>query len=182
MMDNHRETTDIILRYMKHQLDADGFNCPIQFDIQSTESHISEDIHAKVRQLTEDFELKFLETYGDVWTYLDIDNSSEESHELSIEMLTMIHHSLFAEGISWGKIVGLVSLSGSFTRKCIRMNKAELINPGVKCTLEYFENHLNDWMINHGGWKGFMDFFSEANIGWVFPQIVFLCGSYHRGD
>ena len=117
MMDNHRETTDIILRYMKHQLDADGFNCPIQFDIQSTESHISEDIHAKVRQLTEDFELKFLETYGDVWTYLDIDNSSEESHELSIEMLTMIHHSLFAEGISWGKIVGLVSLSGSFTRK-----------------------------------------------------------------
>lgn len=51
------------------------------------------------------------------------------------------------------------------------------MNEVVEWTVSYVENHLNDWITDHGGWSGgFIDFFQNQDEvdggGWLNPRRV----------
>ena len=49
------------------------------------------------------------------------------------------------------------------------------VNEVVEWTVSYVENHLNDWIADHGGWQGFLDFYQnqdEVDGGWLNPRRV----------
>ena len=54
--------------------------------------------------------------------------------------------------------------------------RLHLVNDVVEWTVSYVENHLNDWISDHGGWAGFLNFFQNQDEvdggGWLNPRRV----------
>ena len=47
------------------------------------------------------------------------------------------------------------------------------MNDVVEWTVSYVENHLNEWISDHGGWQGFLNFYQnqdEVDGGWLNPR------------
>ena len=52
---------------------------------------------------------------------------------------------------------------------------AGAVNDVVEWTVSYVENHLNDWITDHGGWEGFYNFYQnqdQVDGGWLNPRRV----------
>ncbi|XP_070542990.1 anti-apoptotic protein NR13-like [Ptychodera flava] len=64
-------------------------------------------------------------------------------------------------GISWGRIAALIAFSGRLSLYCATNGMEDFVPSVIGWTSRYMNHRLKDWMIQHRGWEGFMEFFDE---------------------
>jgi len=61
--------------------------------------------------------------------------------------------SLFSDGVvNWGRIVALLSFSGSLAAYCIEKEMPFLVNQVIDWTTAYINTNLASWIHDNGGW------------------------------
>ncbi|KRZ14215.1 Bcl-2-like protein 1 [Trichinella zimbabwensis] len=71
---------------------------------------------------------------------------------------------LFNDGIRWGRIVALYAFGGSLSLQCVRKNMPELVSSIADWLAMYTETHLSQWIIENGGWEGFVKFYHQSSV------------------
>lgn len=168
------ETFAIVVHYTDERLQRDGFQWTDrpegrrQVDGQLRPfPDASPEIHATMRRVTTEFEQRFAEAFQELGGQLEIDRES------AYQTFQGILGATFQDGVSWGRIVALMCLSGALAAKCVALRMPELVNDVVEWTVSYVENHLNEWISDHGGWQGFLNFYQnqdEVDGGWLNPR------------
>jgi len=172
------QTFSIVVRYIGQRLDREGFEWedrPAGRAVEEAGGQLrpivdaDPDIHATVRRVTSEFEQRFAEAFDELGGQLEIDRDS------AYQTFQGILGATFQDGVSWGRIVALMCLSGALAAKCVSLRMPELVNDVVEWTVSYVENHLNDWITDHGGWEGFYNFYQnqdQVDGGWLNPRRV----------
>lgn len=172
------ETYDIVVHYTNQRLQREGFEWvdrPAgQRRLENGQfrpySAASEEVHSTMRRVTDEFEQRFAEAFEELSGQLEV-----EARDSAYQTFQGILGATFQEGVSWSRIVALMCLNGALASKCVALHMPELVNEVVEWTVSYVENHLNDWIADHGGWQGFLDFYQnqdEVDGGWLNPRRV----------
>lgn len=70
---------------------------------------------------------------------------------------------LFAQGITWGRVVALFAFGGALSEHCVRKGTPQLVTYVADWVALYTEAHLASWIASNGGWVIFFSFFSAKN-------------------
>ncbi|XP_077068862.1 apoptosis regulator BAX [Siphateles boraxobius] len=94
---------------------------------------------------------------------------------------------VFADGITWGKIVTLICVVGKSIAKII----ADYVSGIVSWTLDYFRDNLLYWICNRGGWINSIsslarysferDFGSSSSLISLSSGVFFISGALLGG-
>jgi len=168
-------TYSIVVHYISQRLEREGFpwndrpqGRVVDGQLQPLEE-ANPEINSTMRRVTSEFEQRFAEAFEELGGQLEIDRDS------AYQTFQGILGATFQDGVSWGRIVALMCLSGALASKCVSLNMPELVNDVVEWTVSYVENHLNDWISDHGGWDGFLHFYQnrdEVDGGWLNTRRV----------
>ena len=127
------ETFAIVVHYTDERLQRDGFQWTDrpegrrQVDGQLRPfPDASPEIHATMRRVTTEFEQRFAEAFQELGGQLEIDRES------AYQTFQGILGATFQDGVSWGRIVALMCLSGALAAKCVALRMPEL-GKGDKC-------------------------------------------------
>ena len=162
-MQDHSETFSVVNEYVTRHLHREKFNWyeqPTERVVGGKPTAFTEanaDVHETLWKVMVDFHQLHVEDLNNLDRHLVINLDSAEV------MFHNIAQGLFDEGITWGKIVALLWLSGALATKCMLINRPELIKDIVEMTAHFIENPLNDWFTENDGWKGFVIFFQDTH-------------------
>ena len=127
------QTFSIVVRYIGQRLDREGFEWedrPAGRAVDEVDGQLrpfvdaDPDIHATVRRVTSEFEQRFAEAFDELGGQLEIDRDS------AYQTFQGILGATFQDGISWGRIVALMCLSGALAAKCVSLHMPELGEEG----------------------------------------------------
>ena len=77
--------------------------------------------------------------------------------------LTRIMNGLFKDGIQWSTVVVVLSFAGYAAVQCMQKEIPALVSQIVDWITNYFNNKLNTWIAEQGGWSAFVhDFDRDA--------------------
>nr|XP_039251008.1 uncharacterized protein LOC120328555 [Styela clava] len=84
--------------------------------------------------------------------------------------------------VTWGRIMGILVISGAFSIDCIKQGHSELVDELIEICGDFFQSEgLVDWIMAHGGWEklseksscGTKDKYDTANAWNIF--LVSAC-------
>ena len=120
------ETFSIVVRYIGQRLERDDFEWvdrPAERVVDGHPRPFSDadaDIHATMWRVTSDFEQRYVEAFEELGGQLEIDRES------AYQTFQGLLGATFQDGVSWGRIVALMCLSGALTSKCVSLQLPEL--------------------------------------------------------
>jgi hypothetical protein len=68
---------------------------------------------------------------------------------------------LFANGISWGRIIALYAFGGNLAVQYMVKERSDLVVPIVEWTAIYMRNNVEKWVVNNGGYDTFVQIFDS---------------------
>lgn len=120
------ETFSIIVRYIGQRLERERFEWvdqPAERVVDGQPRPFTDanaDVHATMLRMTTEFERRYVEAFQELGGQLEFDRES------AYQTFQGLIGATFQEGVSWGKIVALVCLSGALASKCVSLNMPEL--------------------------------------------------------
>ncbi|KAM7171444.1 LOW QUALITY PROTEIN: induced myeloid leukemia cell differentiation protein Mcl-1 homolog [Macrochelys suwanniensis] len=94
---------------------------------------------------------------GMLWK-LDIKNEED------LKSVTAVATHVFSDGVTWGRIVTLISF-GAFVAKHLKsINQETCINTLAEIITDVLVPGKRDWLVNQSGWEGFVEFFRVEDL------------------
>ncbi|KAK3103484.1 hypothetical protein FSP39_019575 [Pinctada imbricata] len=136
------DTRYCVIDYVNHRLTVRGYqwsHCPPLMDPPQK-------LQVLMREKGDDFEERYQAQFQDLVEQLHITQNTAYS------MFKSIVEELFSGGINWGRIVALFAFGGSLAVRCVETGMPNLVESVVEWITIYIEQHLQTWIIQHGGW------------------------------
>ena len=77
---------------------------------------------------------------------------------------TRIMNRLFKDGIQWASVVVVLSFAGYAAVHCMQKEMPALVSQIVDWITNYFNNKLNTWITEQGGWSAFVHDFDKYAV------------------
>ncbi|XP_028398368.1 bcl-2-like protein 2 [Dendronephthya gigantea] len=71
-----------------------------------------------------------------------------------------ISEEIFSNEVNWGRIVSLITFSGVVAHHFVEEERPEMVLEVIDWLLDIFRVHLIIWIIEKGGWDGFVNHFN----------------------
>ena len=94
-------------------------------------------------------ETRHAPVYNDVFSQLNLSVLTELT--LKIAFNGVAKH-IFADGISWAKIVSLFAFTGALAVECVANGANTYVGRLKSWTVQFTADNLSDWIILHDGW------------------------------
>ena len=121
------ETFGIVVRYIGRRLEREDYEWvdrPLERIVEGGQRRpvveANDEVHATMWRVTNDFEQRYVEAFEELGGQLDIDR--ESAHQTFQDLLGVT----FQDGVTWGRIVALMCVSGALASKCVSLNMPEL--------------------------------------------------------
>ncbi|XP_074659627.1 apoptosis regulator Bcl-2-like [Tubulanus polymorphus] len=141
----------IVADYVNYRLKKEGFdwaNCPPL--PPATRVNIT------MRQIGDEFEQRYREVFHQMCGQLHI------TPETAYPTFNAIAHELFNDDTRWGRIVALVTFGGAVATQSVEREMPDLVDKIIDWIATYIDVHLHSWIIEHGGWEGFVKFYENG--------------------
>ncbi|CAH1780747.1 unnamed protein product [Owenia fusiformis] len=110
----------------------------------------SSDISFQIQYLGSEMEKNHPDVYKNISRQLAVTMNSEK---IVRETFMQVVENIFEDGrITWGRIVSLFPLAGSFSVDCVQQSHGEFVNTVVDAVATVVENKLVGWIQQQGGW------------------------------
>lgn len=87
--------------------------------------------------------------------------------QLTDENLEVTYHTvvteIFRDEVNWGRIVAFLAFSGSFAVHCAQNRMGRRVHDVVQWTESQMHGRLRSWIRERGGWRAFVDHFSDGS-------------------
>ncbi|XP_061186043.1 bcl-2-like protein 1 isoform X2 [Saccostrea echinata] len=146
-------TRYLVVDYLNYRLSKNGHtwtHCPPLLDPPLK-------IHTTMREKGDEFEDLYRVQFQELVDQLHV------THDTCYPMFKAVVEELFQGGINWGRIVALFAFSGSLSTRCVEKGMASLVELIVEWMTQFIEQDLSQWIDQHGGWQGFVDFYSKRD-------------------
>lgn len=80
----------------------------------------------------------------------------EEAHTAPY-LLNVVAKDLLKNGINWGKIISIFTISGGLAVDIVRQGHYDYIPRLIEGTVDIVEDDLVPWLIDNGGWCGLLE-------------------------
>lgn len=163
--------TRLVAHYIQHRLLKEDIvwrhgNVAVMGDAAAVDTRLLRAIET----MGDVFENKYKEVFSDMCQQLQITGATARS------TFATILDELFLGGIRWGRIVALISFAGSYSLECERKGVGGVVDEVCDCTVHYLDNQLKSWILQNGGWDGFVEFSDGCHSNespW--PPIATIC-------
>lgn len=168
------ETREIFVDYLNYHLTNKGYE---EWNPRPQLPVTVNAIHTTMRTLGDQFHVNYQDKFNEMCQQLHItpDTAQLTFHGVVSE--------LFREGgIQWSKIVALFAFGSAFAARCMYNEMPMLVNSVVDWVTDYVDQHLSQWIDEHGSWNGFVEYFDsdthqDRHREIVWPTIKnFVCG------
>jgi len=113
--------------------------------------------------------------YNDVFTQLNISVLSEITLK---KAHSGVAKQIFADGISWAKIVSLFAFTGALAVECVANGANTYVARLKTWTVQFTADYLSEWIILHDGWGGLAENFAEdqKSVTPIFVLTLLIIG------
>ncbi|XP_029000912.1 apoptosis regulator BAX [Betta splendens] len=106
---------------------------------------------------------------------------NEVQNDCAHEAFMYVARRIFAEGITWGRVVALFHLAYKLIHKALTTNHLENIRTVMSWFLEVIRERLRSWIIQQGGWAGIAHSFSRWRTVAIVASVVLVASFvYYR--
>lgn len=67
---------------------------------------------------------------------------------------------IFSTGMNWGRVVSLITFAGAVAHHFVEQERPEMVCEVVQWLCDFIRAHLVCWIIENGGWDGFVGHFN----------------------
>lgn len=131
-----------------------------------------------MRSLGEEFERQYKQVFDGMCDTLQVTPTT------AYPTFFGVADELFAQGVTWGRVVALFAFGGALSDHCIRKGLPQLVSYVADWVAIYTETHLSPWIATNGGWDGFLRFYERQphHYGWnsfkrVMTGVGAVCGA-----
>ncbi|KXJ21080.1 apoptosis regulator Bcl-2 [Exaiptasia diaphana] len=125
---------------------------------------------AKLRSLASHMEAEYPDLFETACAKLDFTPASARSTFYSVAK------EIFQTGINWGRIVALFTFGGVVAHHFVENERPDMVSHIVLWIPSFIAEHLLSWIMENGGWNGFVKYFSESSQSmW---KSIFAVGSF----
>ncbi|XP_028638152.1 induced myeloid leukemia cell differentiation protein Mcl-1 homolog [Grammomys surdaster] len=170
MHDLHRQSLEIILRYLWEQVTGSKDSKPL-----AEAGAVGQRALETLRHLGDDMQRNHETAFQDILQELDIKNKD------GVKSFSRVMDHVFKDDVTnWGRIVTLISF-GAFVAKHLKnINQESYIEPLAESITDGLIRTNRDWLIKQRGWYGFVEFFhiqdrlegSIRNVLLAFAAVV----------
>lgn len=131
------------------------------------------EIQRAMRALGDEFESKFSAQFDDMMSQLQL--TPDTAYQTFRTIVTEIFH----DGVNWGRIVALFGLAGRLAVLSSHQEMPRLIESIVDWVSAYVDTNLKQWITDHDGWAGFLEFYAggpEKRVKESWPSLKTICG------
>lgn len=100
---------------------------------------------ARICELTKEVEVSHWATFAGLFTQLDLGEDTKGKFVGTAQ-------ELFSDGISWGRIIAMLTFSGYVAHRCETGGLHGLVPCIREWTKNVFQSVLLEWIAEHGGW------------------------------
>ena len=142
-----RVADELCQEYLAHALARKGFGNTIPRTMaDACRTADTSRIFKLLRPLADAFEDMNPDVFHDLVTSLHV--TAETAYTKFVGVAT----ELFADGVKWGRIVGLYALAGAVAVECVRRNWTRFIRLICEWVSMFIRQYLFDWIVDHNGW------------------------------
>lgn len=97
------------------------------------------------------------------------------------DIFMRVAHSIFDDGINWGRIVALFHLAYKLIYKAITSNHMENIRLVISWVLQIIKDRIYLWLVQQGGWEGAIRRFTRWRTVAIVASVVLVASLvYYR--
>ncbi|KAJ3594026.1 hypothetical protein NHX12_006358 [Muraenolepis orangiensis] len=97
------------------------------------------------------------------------------------DIFMKVARSIFAEGITWGRVVALFHLAYRLIYKALTTNHMENIRMIISWALQFIREQLHSWITQQGGWEGVIRGFSRWRTVTIVASVALVAAIvYYR--
>ncbi|XP_075867337.1 apoptosis regulator BAX [Nelusetta ayraudi] len=96
------------------------------------------------------------------------------------EFFMRVTRTIFADGITWGRVVALFHLAYRLILKAVTTNHLENIRTVISWVLQVIKDQLYPWLLQQGGWAGVISGFSRWRTVTILASIVLAAVVYYK--
>lgn len=105
------------------------------------------------KKVVNEFKVSYSDRVVDLCSHLEVTTDSVNGVFLGVS------NELFSEGITWGRISALFVFSSELAAQCLRKELPDtIVEEILGCCLELVQDKLENWIEDHGGWEGIINF------------------------
>lgn len=130
--------------YMKFKLSTVGYVWPN--GIETPDDMECAQAKKDMRALGAEFEQRYADVFDNMVESLQITPNS------LFPTFMGVTDELFADGIRWGRIVGLYAFAGNLAVECMHHNMPHMVASLIHWVSHYVETRLADWIAENEGW------------------------------
>lgn len=161
-MNEVMSTKDYIEDYCMYRIRLDSRNAPNYEHVQDDPCNA---VAARIREIGTLMETMNPNFFGNVCNHLDVNANTD------YEQFKYLGDELFRDsedgqpGVSWGRIAALIVFTGRLALHCATHDKEDMVPVVIGWTTKYLDNNLDNWIAEHAGWDGFVEFFNKDKAG-----------------
>jgi hypothetical protein len=112
-----------------------------------------------IRKLSKEFEERYEQVFNDACGQIFVTPDNAQTQFL------VAAQTLFADGVNWGRVIGLLALSGSLASQCVQKEMPGMVDKIIGWTAQYIDQNITSWIVEHGGWAGLVEFYRNGSAG-----------------
>ena len=94
------------------------------------------------------------------------------STKLVRDTLTSVLDGTFRSGVTWAKVISMVTISAAFAEECVVQGHAEFVEEIVSCVGQYTSARLKEWIAVKGGWVSIVDILLSLSLVFSFNRFL----------